>query len=94
VVTEWDRALNRFRRAQQCLEAAAHEADEDRYDALIGAFNAALRRLLRTPAPDLAALSTKIDLAVDQAAWELTGGGPCLAALKRDARRLAFLRPC
>jgi hypothetical protein len=86
---KWQGALTRFRRAQSVLDAAAHEPDEDLYDAINGAFHNALRRLLRTPAPDLRALSLKIDLAVDQAAWELTGGEACMAALKRDARRLA-----
>jgi len=89
-VTKWDRALNSFRRAQQCVESAVHEPDQDRYDTLLDTFTATLRRLLRTPAPNLPALSLKIDLAVDQAAWELTRGEACLAALKRDARRLAL----
>lgn len=50
---------------------------------------AALRRLLRLPAPDLAALSLKLDLAVADQAWELTGAEDCLAAIAADARRLA-----
>jgi hypothetical protein len=89
-VTKWDLALARFRRAQSALDAAAHEPDEDRYGDILGAFNNALRRLLRTPAPDLPALSLKIDLAVDHEIAELTGGEACLARLKRDAHRLAF----
>jgi hypothetical protein len=87
--TNWNGALARFRRAEAVLSAHAHDPDEDRYDALNGAFNRAPRRLLRTPAPDLPALSTKIDLAVDHEVAELTGGEACLAALARDARRLA-----
>ena len=50
---------------------------------------AALRRLLQAPAPDLPALSLKIDFAVDDAAWELTGAETSLAALKADGRRFA-----
>jgi hypothetical protein len=65
------------------------EPDQRRYDALLDTFSNALRRLLRTPAPDLPALSLKIELAIDQAAWESAGGEACMAALKRDARRLA-----
>lgn len=87
-VTKWNNALARFRRAEAVLAAAAHEPDEDRYNDLVGGFNNALRRLLRTPAPDFAALSTKIHLAVDHEVAELTGGEACLAALKRDASRL------
>jgi hypothetical protein len=48
-----------------------------------------VKGLLRAPAPDLAALAAKLDLAVAQAAWELTGGEKCMAALHRDARRFA-----
>jgi hypothetical protein len=61
---------------------------EDRADDLECARLDALRRLLRLPAPDLAALALKIELAVDNEAWELTGAETCLAALKADARRL------
>lgn len=85
---KWRRSLATFRRAEAILNAAIHEPDEDRYGDLVVAFNRALRRLLRTPAPDLPALWLKIDLTVDQAAWELTGGEACMAVLKRDARRL------
>ncbi|HMG48684.1 MAG TPA: hypothetical protein VK614_14645 [Allosphingosinicella sp.] len=85
----WNRALTRFRRAQSIIDAAVHEPDQDRYDTLLDTFTAALRRLLRTPAPDLPALALKIELAIDQAAWESTGGEASMAALKRDARRLA-----
>jgi len=49
---------------------------------------AALRRLLRAPAPDLRALGLKIALAVDEQAWELPGAETLLTALKADALRL------
>ena len=87
---KWSRALAAFRRAQAIIDAAVHEPDQDRYDALLDTFSRALRRLLRTPAPDLPALALKIELAIDQVAWESTGGEACMAALKRDARRLAL----
>lgn len=54
---------------------------------------AALRRLLRTPAPDLPALAAKIELAVGNQAWELTGAELCFAALDADARRLVPAAP-
>jgi hypothetical protein len=66
------------------------ELDETSGDHL-GAFYAALERLLRTPAPDIPALALKIELAVDHDAGSLTGGEHCLAAIKADARRLAGL---
>jgi hypothetical protein len=36
-------------------------------------------------------LVVKLDLAIDQDVATLTGGEACMAALKRDARRLAAL---
>ena len=100
----WARALCAFRRAEARLAAfraaferlppaqrafPACEAHEDRFDALESARLEALRRLLAAPAPDLAALSLKIGLTIDEAAWELTGAPTFLAALKADARRFA-----
>lgn len=46
-------------------------------------------RLLRTPAPDAAALADKLELTIEHLVWEFTGGDACLAALQRHARRLA-----
>ena len=100
----WARALRAFRRAEARLAAfraaferlppehrafPACERHEDSFDALESARLSALRRLLEAPAPDLRALSLKIDLAIDDAAWELTGAETSLAALKADARRFA-----
>lgn len=61
---------------------------EEKFGDLDGLRLAALRRLLRLPSPDLAALSLKLDLAVADQAWELTGCESCLAAIANDARRL------
>ncbi|HET9637753.1 MAG TPA: hypothetical protein VFP12_00930 [Allosphingosinicella sp.] len=58
-------------------------------DARLDALDPALRRLLRAPAPDLKALAKKIELVVDQDVGSIDGGEACMAALKRDARRLA-----
>lgn len=103
--TRWERALAAFRRSEARLAdfrrngarlAAAAGAGpdcsvlDDRFSDFECARLQALRRLLRVPAPDLAALSLKIGLAVDERAWELTGAEPCLATLKADARRLAY----
>jgi hypothetical protein len=88
-VTKWDRALATLHRAEAALAAAAHEPDEDLYGDILCAFNRALKRLLRAPAPDLAALALKLELAAREAAWELTGAETCIAALAREARRLS-----
>jgi hypothetical protein len=85
----WVKAVAGLRRAEAAVNAAAGEPDEDRYGDLLVVFDHALKKLLRTPAPDLQALSLKIDLAVDHEVAELTGAEACMAALKRDTRRLA-----
>lgn len=96
----WNRALAAFRRAEAALDAVAREtsgvvgvgpeqdASEERFGDCLCAFYAAMRRLLRAPAPDLDALAAKIALVVDHEVATLTGGERCLAALKADARRL------
>ncbi len=88
-VTDWDRALARFREVQAVLDAARSEPDEDAYDALLDSHSDALAALLALPAPDLPALAAKLDVIVPQMASELTGSEDCLEILRRDARRLA-----
>jgi hypothetical protein len=100
----WDRALARFRRAEAALAACRAEQAAlpaalrawPRSQALDDAFGrfddvrlAALRRLLRTASPDLAALALKIDLIVDDLAWELSGAERFFARLRADAHELA-----
>jgi hypothetical protein len=87
-VANWDRALARFHRAEAAL-AAAESADEDAYDRLAARCDAAMCRLLRTPAPNCTALAAKLEMTVRHLVWELSGGEACLAALTRDAWRLA-----
>jgi hypothetical protein len=87
--------LAAFRRAESLLPSAARaypacEPLEERFNDLECARLAALKRLLRAPATDLAALSRKIYLTIEEQDWELTDAEPCLALLKADARRLAF----
>lgn len=59
------------------------------YDRPGARHDAALKALLRTPAPHLAALAFKPDLLIAEQAWEITGGELCLAAIRRDAHRFA-----
>jgi hypothetical protein len=66
-------------------QAAIEEGFGDRLDAMYDA----LRRLMRLRAPDLAALTTKIVLAVDHEVATRAGGEGCMATLKRDAVRLS-----
>jgi hypothetical protein len=68
--------------------AEEEEALQDVYDARLGDHSEALRRLMKVRAPDLAALALKIGLAIDEEVWSLTEGEACLAAVKRDVRRL------
>jgi hypothetical protein len=63
----WDRALARYRAAEIALAAAVH-APEEVYDRLGTRHDCALKRLLSVPAPHLAALADKLQLAVSQQA--------------------------
>jgi hypothetical protein len=86
---EWQKALARFHAADTALAAAAHTADEALYDRLGDRHYRALQRLLTTPAPTIAALAQKLDLALYDAAQEFLGDEAAMRALKQDARRLA-----
>jgi hypothetical protein len=100
----WTRTLAAYRRAEARVAAfKAEEALlpperrewpavkplEERFGDLDSLRLAALRRLFRVPAPDLGALSLKLDLALADQAWELEGCESCLATMAEDARRLA-----
>jgi hypothetical protein len=85
---EWMRALAGFAAAEAALVAAAGASDEI-YDPLGTRHEAALRRLLRTPAPDTAALARKLEFALDERSGEFFGDEAAMKAIKRDARRLA-----
>jgi hypothetical protein len=102
-VAAWEEAVAALRRAEvemdgfcRLCRAGLASGDQSELDAAfddhLGAFYSALRRLLRTPAPDLAALAAKIILTVDHEVGTLTGGDRCFAALKADVRRLAVTR--
>ena len=94
----WSRAVARFEAAAGRLRGVegemaglafeAAEARQGAYDACATRFYAALRRVLKAPAPDVAALGLKIRLVVDHEAATLSGGEACLAALRADAVRL------
>jgi hypothetical protein len=58
------------------------------YEARLGAYYAALRRLLMVPAPDRPALARKVALVVDHEVGALRGAARFMAVLKRDALRL------
>ncbi|HEX8514259.1 MAG TPA: hypothetical protein VF688_14270 [Allosphingosinicella sp.] len=98
VEEKWQRALARLRAAEAEVRAVARltaggtveeeETLQEVYDARLGEHSEALRRLMKVRAPDLEALAVKIELAIDEEVGSLTGGEACLAALKRDVRRL------
>ena len=62
---------------------------EERFNDLECARLAALGRLLEVRAPDPEAFALKLELAIDDQAWELTGAERFLAGLKADGRRFA-----
>jgi hypothetical protein len=98
VEEKWRRALARLEAAEAEVRAVARltaggtveeeEALQEVYDARLGEHSEALRRLMKVRAPDLKALAVKTELAIDQEVGSLTGGEACLAAVKRDVRRL------
>lgn len=88
-LVRWQRALARYARAEAGLEAVAHVEEDGPYDRALGRLNAALARLLRAPAPDLAAAAGKLDLILRHSVFELSFGKAALAALQRDLRRFA-----
>jgi hypothetical protein len=95
---DWERALSSYLAAEGAVEEArvrclagsreeiraAEEVFGDRLDALYEA----LRHLLLLPAPDLAALGRKVELAFEHEVATLAGCAPGIAALRRDVRRL------
>jgi hypothetical protein len=86
---EWGTALAGFHQAQEILDSAKSEPDQDIYDALLDSHSDAIRTLLALPAPDLPALAAKLEIIVPEQAWELTGSEDCLEILRQDAHRLA-----
>jgi hypothetical protein len=89
-VLKWDRALARFAAAEAAIAAAAGAPDHV-YDPIGARHHATLRRLLRTPAPGLAALARKLDLALDERTVEFDGNAAAMKRLKQDAHRLAAI---
>jgi hypothetical protein len=75
--------------AAEAALAAAAGADDDVYDPIGARHEVAFQRLLRTPAPDAAALARKLELALDERAGEFFGDQAAMRAIKRDARRIA-----
>jgi hypothetical protein len=94
----WQRALDRLEAAEaevRAVERATAGGSAEEEEALeavymdrLGDHTVALLRLMKVRAPDLPALALKIEFAIDQEVGTLTGGELCLAALKRDVRRL------
>jgi hypothetical protein len=94
----WRRALARLKAAEAEMRAVERataggtaeeeEALEEVYLERVGDYLEALRKVMRVRAPDLAALALKIELAIDEEVGTLSGGELCLAAVKRDVRRL------
>jgi hypothetical protein len=84
----WNRALAGLAAAEAALAAASGEPDEV-YDPIGARHEVAFQRLLRTPAPDAAALAHKLELALDERAGEFFGDEAAMKAIKRDAWRIA-----
>lgn len=68
-----------YRGAEAALQALAQCEDDGLYDRAGRRCDAAVKRLLRTPAPDLAALALKLDLLFGQLCGSLAGRSGALA---------------
>jgi hypothetical protein len=88
---KWQEALARFREADEALEALVHCPNQRVYDRALGRHSTALARLLRTPAPDLAAAAKKLELIVRHHVFEMRFGEAAIAVLRRDIGRFAAL---
>ncbi len=86
---KWKEALACFNQADQELEALVHCPNQRLYDRALGRHSAALSRLLRMPAPDLAAAAEKLELIVRHQVFEARFGEAAIAVLRRDIGRFA-----
>lgn len=59
---------------------------------MVGSRRALFRQLLATPAPDIAALADKLEIAAAAELADLTYAPPALEALAEDARRLTSVQ--
>jgi hypothetical protein len=88
---KWQEALTRFREADEALEGLVHCRNQRVYDRALGRHSTALARLLRTPAPDLAAAAEKLELIVRHHVVEMCFGEAAIGVLRRDIGRFAAL---
>ncbi len=88
---KWREAVDRAEQVDRELEALVHCPNQRVYDRALGRHSTALRRLLRAPAPDLAAAAEKLELVLRHHIFEATFAGPALASLCSDIRRFAAL---
>jgi hypothetical protein len=93
LIARWERAVAGLAAVEAALAAAAGAPDEV-YDPIGARHEVAFQRLLRTPAPDAAALARKLELALDERAGEFFGDEAAMKAIKRDARRIADQELC
>lgn len=89
-VSHWTRALAAFRRAEAAVAALEGHPDEEAFGRAHDRFNILFRRLLAHPAPDIAALADKLEIAAAAELADLTYTPLDLEALAQDARRLAL----
>jgi hypothetical protein len=87
----WREALARFEQAEREVEALVHCRNQRVYDRALGRHSTALARLLRAPAPDLAAAGEKLELIVRHRVFEARFGEAAIAVLRRDIQRFAAL---
>jgi hypothetical protein len=88
---KWQEAFALFNDVDRELEALVHCPNQRVYDRALGRHSTALRRLLRAPAPDLAAAGLKLELIVRHHVFEASFAAGAVASLRRDIGRFATL---
>jgi hypothetical protein len=89
--TKWREALAGFEQVDREVEALVHCRNQRTYDRALGRHSTALKRLMRAPAPDLAAAGLKLELIVRHHVFEASFAQAALATLRRDIARFAAL---
>ncbi len=74
--------------ASDSFEPAAYDPIQDHFDNLVASRGHAINAMMACPAPDLSAVTHKIEVLVTDKRWDCTGFDEAMATLLDDVRRL------
>ncbi len=86
----FDEARNRYglMSAEAKKAGDAVDAPQDRFDELVDLTGVAMRKVMHTPAPDLAAAALKLEIAIEEDAFNATDVDALVKAILADLQRL------